>query len=125
MARERMAGLLGGVAAGLAGGLFGVGGGILLIPILTGAFRLSQHQAHGTSLAVIGVTALASLVVYGAHGNVAWATAALVGIASVFTARYGARLANRLSKRRLARSFAVFLILVAARLLWKTPAGTG
>ena len=125
MARERLAGLLGGVAAGLAGGLFGVGGGILLIPILTGAFRLSQHQAHGTSLAVIGVTALASLVVYGAHGNVAWATAALVGIASVFTARYGARLANRLSKRRLARSFAVFLILVAARLLWKTPAGTG
>jgi len=123
--RDRVAALLGGVVAGLAGGLFGVGGGILLIPILTGVFRLTQHQAHGTSLAVIGVTALASLVVYGAHGNVAWTTAAIVGIASALTARYGARLANRLSKRRLARSFAVFLLVVAVRLMWKTPGGTG
>ncbi len=120
--RERLAGIAGGALAGLAGGLFGVGGGILLVPILGGAFRLTQHQAHGTSLAVIGFTALAALTVYAVHGNVVWATAALVGIASVVTARYGARLANRLSRRRLARSFAVFLALVAARLFWKAPA---
>jgi hypothetical protein len=123
--RERVVALLGGAVAGLAGGLFGVGGGILLVPLLTGPFHLTQHQAHGTSLAVIGVTALAALCVYGATGHVAWGTAALVAVASVVTVRYGARLATRLSRRHLARSFAVFLVLVALRLLWKAPEGAG
>jgi len=123
--RERVTALLVGIAAGLAGGLFGVGGGILLVPLLTGALCLSQHQAHGTSLAAIGATALASLIVYGAHGNVAWGTAALVGGTSMLTARYGARLAARTSTRNLKRSFALFLVLVALRLLWKAPTAAG
>ncbi len=121
-ARDRALALAGGLVAGVAGGLFGVGGGILLVPILTGVFRVSQHQAHGTSLAVIGATALAGLLVYGAHANVAWVTAALVGLASAFTARLGARLAGRLSGPALARAFAAFLVLVALRMLWRAPA---
>jgi uncharacterized membrane protein YfcA len=124
-ARERVTALLVGIVAGLAGGLFGVGGGIVLVPLLTGVLRLSQHQAHGTSLAAIGATALASLFVYGAHGNVAWGTAALVGGASMLTARYGARLAARTSTRSLRRAFALLLALIALRLLWKTPATSG
>jgi hypothetical protein len=123
--RENAAALLIGAVAGIAGGLFGVGGGIVLIPLLTLAFRLSQHEAHGTSLAAIGATAIASLFVYGAHSNVAWGTAALVGVASALTARYGARLAARMSSRDLKRAFAVFLLLVAARLLWKAPSSGG
>lgn len=114
--------LLAGIFAGLAGGLFGVGGGLILIPILTGVFHLTQHQAHGTSLAAIGATALASVVVYAAHGNVAWATAALVAVTSIFTAPLGARWASRISRQALARAFALFCVVVAARLLWKAPA---
>ena len=120
-ARDRLAVVLAGTLAGAAGGFFGVGGGLILIPLLTQRFRLSQHQAHGTSLAVIGVTALVSLLVYAAHSNVAWLTAALIAVASIFTARYGARWASRTSARALARGFAVFLVLVAARLLWQIP----
>ena len=123
--REPVTALLVGVAAGLAGGLFGVGGGIVLVPLLTGVLCLSQHQAHGTSLAAIGATAIASLVVYAAHGNVAWGTAVLVGGASMLTARYGARLAARTSTRSLRRAFALFLVLVAVRLLWKAPTAAG
>jgi uncharacterized membrane protein YfcA len=123
--REHATALLVGVAAGLAGGLFGVGGGIVLVPLLTAVLHLSQHQAHGTSLAAIGATAIAALFVYGTHGNVAWGTAALVGVASMLTARYGARLATRTSTRNLRRAFAVLLVLVALRLLWKAPAATG
>ena len=123
--REPVTALLVGVAAGLAGGLFGVGGGIVLVPLLTGVLCLGQHRAHGTSLAAIGATALASLLVYGAHGNVAWGTAVLVGGTSMLTARYGARLAARTSTRNLRRSFALFLALVALRLLWKAPAAAG
>ena len=124
-ARVRVRALLAGLVAGIAGGLFGVGGGLVLIPLLTGGLGLTQHRAHGTSLAAIGATAAASLFVYGAHASVAWGTAALVGIASALTARYGARWAARTSTRRLAHAFAVFLALVALRLLWKTPAPAG
>jgi uncharacterized membrane protein YfcA len=124
-ARELVLALLAGVAAGLAGGLFGVGGGVVLVPLLTLAFRLTQHQAHGTSLAAIGATAIASVVIYGMHANVAWGTAALVAVASVTTARYGARLAARTSARNLKRAFALMLLVVAVRLLWKAPAAAG
>lgn len=118
-------GILAGVVVGLAGGLFGVGGGILLVPLLTGMFALSQHQAHGTSLAAIGATAAAGLVVYAAHGEVAWVTGAIMAVTSMLCARLGARLAARTSRAGLTRAFAVFLVLVAARLLWKAPAGGG
>jgi uncharacterized membrane protein YfcA len=121
--RGWLAAALAGFTAGLAGGLFGVGGGIVLVPMLTAFFALSQHQAHGTSLAVIGATALSGLVVYGLAGHVAWLPAALMSVASVLTARLGAQLAARTSRERLTGAFAVFLLLVAARLLWRTPAG--
>lgn len=120
-ARERVRGVLAGLAAGIGGGLFGVGGGIVMIPLLTDLFRLTQHQAHGTSLAVMGATALVATVVYGAYGRVEWATAAAVAITSVWTARYGARWATRTSPRGLKRAFAVFIAIVAVRLLWSPP----
>jgi uncharacterized membrane protein YfcA len=119
----RLRGFAAGAAAGLAGGTFGVGGGVVLVPTLAGVFRLTQHQAHGTSLAVVAATALPAVIVYATRGNVAWTTAALVAVASMVTARYGARLATRLSGRSLKRAFAVFLFLVALRLLWKPPTG--
>ncbi len=113
-----------GFTAGLAGGLFGVGGGILLVPMLIAFFALSQHQAHGTSLAAIGATAVAGLVVYGLHGQVAWLPAGVMCLSSVLAARLGAKLAARTSKERLTLAFSVFLVLVAARILWKAPAGS-
>jgi uncharacterized membrane protein YfcA len=119
---DRVRGVLAGLVAGLAGGLFGVGGGIILVPTLTSVFRLTQHQAHGTSLAVIAATALPAVIVYGRQGNVAWTTAILAAFASLFTARYGARLATRFSTRALKRAFAVFLILTALRLLLRPVA---
>ncbi len=118
------AGLIG-FAAGLAGGLFGVGGGIIMVPLLTSLYGLTQHQAHGTSLAAIAATAVAGLAVYAWHGQVWWSAAAVMAVTSMLTARLGARLATRTSKQRLARIFAVFLLLVAIRLLWKAPSGIG
>jgi len=119
--RDRIEALLGGALAGFSSGLFGVGGGLLLVPILTRRFHCTQHQAHGTSLAVIGLTALAGVTVYAWHGHVQWATAAVVAVASAITARFGARMTTRFSSVGLSRAFAVFLVLVAIRLLLKTP----
>jgi hypothetical protein len=99
-----------------------VGGGLVLVPILTGFYRLTQHQAHGTSLAVISATAITAIVVYGSHQNIAWTTAAMIALGSVVTARIGARWATRIPAGKLRRAFAVFMALVAIRLLWQTPA---
>lgn len=123
-AREWWVAALAGLAAGLAGGLFGVGGGIILVPVLTQFFGLTQHQAHGTSLAVIGATAVAGLVVYGLAGNVAWWPAAVMSLSSIFAARLGARLAARVSRRGLTLAFAAMLLLIAARILWAPPVGS-
>jgi uncharacterized membrane protein YfcA len=121
MHRDRLRGLVGGIIAGLAGGMFGVGGGIIMVPLLTGWFGFTQHQAHGTSLAAMGAAALVATIVYAAYGHVAWITAVLVAITSVVTARYGARLASRTSPTGLRRAFAAFIALVAMRLLWMPP----
>ncbi|MBI1797364.1 MAG: sulfite exporter TauE/SafE family protein [Candidatus Eisenbacteria bacterium] len=124
-ARDRARGLFVGAVAGLAGGLFGVGGGLVLVPMLTGGFGLTQHRAHGTSLAVIGATAIAALFVYGAHANVQWATAAAVAVGSIVGAPLGARWAGATSAAGLRRAFAAFLVLVAFRLLWDAPVVRG
>ena len=121
--RERTIATLAGSAAGFFGGLFGVGGGIVLVPLLTSRLRFTQHQAHGTSLAVILFTALSGGAVYAAHGNVDWVTGAIVGVASMLTAPLGAKLAARLSNMGLKRAFAIFLLLVAARMFWTPGAG--
>ena len=115
--------LLAGFVAGLAGGLFGVGGGIILVPMLTAFLGLTQHQAHGTSLAAIGATAIAGLVVYGMNGNVAWLPAGLLALASVPAANLGAKLAARTSRERLTLAFAIFIVVVAVRILWRAPSG--
>jgi uncharacterized protein len=124
-ARDRVAALLSGLAAGIAGGLLGVGGGIILVPLLTGRFALSQHRAQGTSLAVIGATALTSLPVYAAHASVDWRTAIPVALASMATVQVGARLAGKLSSRALKRAFSILLLVVAARLLWHPEHSAG
>lgn len=119
--RDRLAGLAAGFGAGFAGGLFGIGGGAVLIPILTRRFGLTQHQAHGTSLAVLGATALPGVIVYALEGHVKWHTAIIVAVASILTARVGAALASRISSGALRRAFAVFLVAIAIRMLWKMP----
>lgn len=124
-AQDRLRAIVTGLVAGFAGGLFGVGGGIVLVPLLTGFFALTQHQAHGTSLAAIGATAIAGLFVYGSHGQVDWASAGVIGLASIAFARIGARGAARVSRDGLTRAFAIFLVAVAIRLFWRAPAEEG
>jgi uncharacterized membrane protein YfcA len=121
-ARKRfVGGLLSGLVAGASAGLFGVGGGLLLVPLLTSFFGMVQHRAHGTSVAVIGATALAALVVYGSHSNVAWSTAAVVAVGSLISAPLGARWTTKVSPRGLRLAFSVFIALVGIRLLWSVP----
>jgi uncharacterized protein len=102
-----------GLISGTVGGLVGLGGGIILVPLLTGWMHLPQHQAHGTSLTAVVTTALIGSAVYASAGRVDWWTALVLAIGSVVAARLAAHHAGRVSARTLRLCFSAFLIAMA------------
>ena len=106
-----------GLVAGLFSALFGVGGGIVLVPLLILVVGLESRTAAGTSLAAIGITALAGTVLYGFEGHVELAHAALVGVPATAGVVVGTAVQQRLSGRVLTLAFAVLLVVIAVLLL--------
>ena len=105
-----------GVAGGFFSALFGVGGGIVVVPLLVLAAGLGAHEATGTSLAVIGVVALFGVAAFAGLGRIDWLHAALVGLPAMAGAMVGVWAQQRLSSRLLSLLFALFLLAVAVRL---------
>ncbi|MBA2331823.1 MAG: sulfite exporter TauE/SafE family protein, partial [Actinobacteria bacterium] len=104
--------------AGVAAGLFGVGGGILFVPTLVG-LGLGQLDAEATSLLAILPTVAAGTWRQRHYGNVRWRTALVVGLASIAGVEAGVQIATGLSDVALRRLFAVLLLAVAAQLAWR------
>ena len=111
-----------GVAAGFLAGLFGVGGGILIVPALVLVVGMDQRLAHGTSLAAVLPISTASFITYASHGNVDWVVAAVLATGAVAGAVVGTHLLDVLSQRTLSILFAAILFVSAARLFWATAA---
>ena len=107
-----------GIAAGVLSGMFGVGGGILFVPILL-ALGLKQIDAEATSLLAILPTVAAGLWRQQRYGNVRWRTSLVLGIASIAGVAGGIRLATSLNAHLLRQLFALLLIAVAAQLAWR------
>ncbi len=108
-----------GFLAGLFGGLLGVGGGIIMIPLMVGVLKLNQHRAHGTSLVALVFTGISGAIAYGIKGSVNVTAAVLMAATAIVTARAGAHFAHSLPEWKLKRSFGGFLILVSSLLLLK------
>ena len=106
-----------GLVAGLFSALFGVGGGIVAVPLLVAVTRLRARPAAATSLAAIGVIALAGSVSYAARGQVDVEGAALVGLPGAAGALVGTALQQRISVRWLSLGFAALLVGVGLKLL--------
>lgn len=109
-----------GIAAGLLSGIFGVGGGILVVPGLTIIARMDQRLAHGTSLAAILPISLASLITYWGHQHVDWPFALWLSCGAIVGSIIGTRLLAVISKRMLGIIFASVLIISAIRLFIAT-----
>lgn len=113
------------VAGGLAGGLVGVGGGVLFVPALTIFLGLSQVQGEATSLLMIVIVALAGAIRQRSYGNVNLRDAAVIGLLSPLGVLIGVGVANAVSQRALELSFAALVLLVAFQLVRRalaTPA---
>ena len=116
-----------GLAAGAFGGLAGLGGGLILIPLMLHVLKLSQHQVHGTTLVAIIFTGLSGAIAYGLNGAVDITAAALLAGSSISTASVGARYADTLPSWKLRKTFGIFLIFCAVLLFSKpffTAAGS-
>jgi Predicted permeases len=110
-----------GLAAGLLSGLFGVGGGTVIVPLLLLFLRFEQRLAAGTSLAAIVPTATVGVVSYAVHGSVAWIPALILAAGAVVGAQIGTWLLARLPQNALRWGFIGFLLVVIVMLFVVVP----
>ena len=108
-----------GTLAGLFSGLFGVGGGAVIVPLLVLWLGFGEREATGTSLAAITITAAVAVAVHGAYGNLHVREGLLVGMPAVVGVVIGTELQPRMSTKAISLVFAALLVVVAADLLFE------
>jgi len=107
-----------GVLAGVLSGLVGVGGGIIMVPLLVMFFGFNQHQAQGTSLAVLAVPVTAVAVFnYYKEGQINVKYAAIIAVFFVVGSIFGSKFALTLDQKMLKKIFAVVLLVIAGKML--------
>jgi uncharacterized protein len=110
-----------GVVGGLLSGAFGVGGGIIMVPLLITLAGMDQRRASATSLVAIMPTAIAGSITYLVAGRVDWIAAGLLAIGGIVGGWLGAMLLRRIPLGWLRWLFIAFLLLVAVRMLILMP----
>ncbi len=111
-----------GVIGGLLSGAFGVGGGIVMVPLLLTLTSMDQRQAAMVSLVAIIPTSITGMVTYAAVGRVDVVVGLVVSAGAILGAIVGSRLLRRMSLGWLRWMFIVLLVLVAARMVFLVPA---
>jgi len=110
--------VLSGVGTGVLSALFGVGGGIVMVPFMTIALDMSQHAAEGTSLLVIVPTAIAGVVAHRRLQRISTRLVVLLGVGGMAGSFAGASLALEIDGDNLEKLFGALVIGVGVRLLW-------
>lgn len=110
-----------GLAAGFLSGMFGVGGGILVVPGLMAVAGFSQRLASGTSLAVIVPLASVGVITYATHGSVSWTGALLLAAGAMVGSQIGTWLLVRIPPRALQIFFGIFVIATIVSLFLVVP----
>lgn len=109
-----------GVAAGTLGGLFGLSGGVLVVPALVFIFHMKQHTAQGTSmLAMLAPVGLFGVINYYRHNHIEPAKSLLIAGGIVIGSFLGSKLSLSLCPNLMRRVFSIFLMLVAVALFFK------
>ncbi len=108
-----------GLTAGIIGGLVGIGGGVVMIPLMVSFSNLGQHKAHGTSLVALVFTGIVGALTYAIYNAVDVWAAVLLAVAAVLPARWGAKYCCDLPEARLQKAFGIFLVFISILFLLK------
>jgi uncharacterized protein len=106
-----------GAVTGLTSGLFGVGGGIILVPILVILFKVNQHKAQATSLVVVALAAVTGAVTYSLADSVSWIAVPFLIAGGLLGTLLGTIAVKKVKDRILKLVFGVFLVFVAIRIV--------
>jgi len=108
-----------GLLAGFASGLIGIGGGLIIVPVLVFGFGFSQHLAQGTTLALmVPPIGIAAAWTYYQKGDVDIKVALLICVGFVVGSIFGARLAINISNELLGRIFGGAMLVIALKMIW-------
>ncbi len=105
-----------GVTAGFVGGLFGVGGGVIVVPGLIILLKFTQYDASGTSVATIVASSAAAVAVLAGDGSVDWPAAAVLFVGAGTGAHLATKWIDKVPEYALAGAFTVMLVLGAVRM---------
>ena len=108
-----------GLGSGIVSGMFGIGGGVIVVPALVYLAGFSQHLAIGTSLAILlPPVGLAAVIEYYRHGHVDLKVALIVALGLFLGAWAGARYANRISGPHLRMAFGIFVVCLGVYIIY-------
>lgn len=108
-----------GLIAGLCNGLFGSGGGIIVVPAMIHLLGVEEHESHATAIAVILPLSLVSIVVYFGNNYFDWDIVWRVCASGIIGASIGAWLLPRISVKILGKIFAIFMIAAGLRMIFR------
>jgi uncharacterized membrane protein YfcA len=115
-----------GVFAGVSAGLFGIGGGVVIVPALVYLAGFTQHRATGTSLAVLlPPIGLGAVLEYYRYGNVDLRAGVVIALSMLLAAWAGGWIANRMSGPALRLAFGVFIVVIGFQLIWSAARRLG
>ena len=107
------------LAAGTLTGLVGVGGGFLVVPVLTGFLGIGMAEASATALAVIALNTGAAGLGYIGEVSLDWRLTAMITVAAIIGMTVGTRLSKRVKGATLSRMFALLLVVVGVFMIWE------
>ncbi len=106
-----------GFITGLVNGLFGSGGGTVIVPGMFFILGVEEHKAHATAISIILPLTIVSMFVYFRHGIIAWDVTYKVALGGIIGGYIGAKLLNRIPSHLLRKGFAIFMILASLRMV--------
>jgi uncharacterized membrane protein YfcA len=120
VAKQYLSYVLVGIVAGYFSGLFGIGGGFIMVPLLAFLLGFPVKRAAATSLAAIFLTAIAGVIGYAVNDGVVWAAAIALSAGSTVGSYIGARLLQVIPQRIIMWIYVVLLTVLAVRMLWSS-----
>ncbi|NLK21316.1 MAG: sulfite exporter TauE/SafE family protein [Epulopiscium sp.] len=106
-----------GLVTGIVNGLFGAGGGTIVVPAMQRILKVKEHESHATAIAVILPLSIISTFVYSRSQAIQWKSLLYVAIGGIIGGILGAKLLSRISSKWLHRIFGLFMIAASIRMI--------